>query len=113
MSTNPFQKIDDRLNGIECMLLDLKESLDRIRPSDSFDELITITEASDLLKLSIPTLYTKVSKREIPFCKQQGSKRLYFSKQELISYIKSGRCQTEKELMANPDSLILKRKGGK
>ena len=108
------------LNLIEALAKEVSELkrvifesnyLTRNEKNKDADDLLCITEAAELLNLSVPTIYSMVSKKKLHFMKK--AKRLYFSKQELISYIKSGRCQTEKELMANPESLILKRKGGK
>src|SRR5580693_4593443 len=62
------------------------------------NELLTIQEAAYLLHLSVPTVYGLVHRKEVPVCKQ--GKRLYFPKQELIAWIKSGRKQTIKELTA-------------
>ncbi|HZK07266.1 MAG TPA: helix-turn-helix domain-containing protein [Bacteroidales bacterium] len=47
--------------------------------------LMTIAEAASFLNCAIPTIYAKVSKRQIPFHKQ--GKRLYFNKKELIDWI--------------------------
>jgi excisionase family DNA binding protein len=55
------------------------------------DTLLTIKEAAKFLDLSVPTLYRKVSKTLIPFCKK--SNRLYFSKADLINWVKSSRVQ--------------------
>lgn len=56
-------------------------------PTVEGDDIINIDEAAKFLGLERPTLYTKVSKRQIPFMKQ--SKRLYFSKKDLTEWIKS------------------------
>ena len=61
-------------------------------------DLLTIKEAAKLLNLKVPTLYSKVSRREIPFMKV--SKRLYFSRKDLINYIKSG----QQDTIANPSN---------
>lgn len=52
------------------------------------DKLFIIQEAAEFLGLTVPTIYTKVSRKEIPF--KKVSKRLYFSKLELIEYINKG-----------------------
>jgi excisionase family DNA binding protein len=51
------------------------------------NDLCDISAAAEFLGLKVPTLYSKVSKREIPFSKP-GGKRLYFSKEELTKWIK-------------------------
>lgn len=78
------------------------------------DQLLNIADAAAFLSLRPPTIYGLVHKRKIPVCKQ--GKRLYFSKKELIEWIKTGRkktiCQIEEEakkyIRSNP-----KRKEGK
>jgi len=60
------------------------------------DNLFTITQAAKFLNLAVPTLYSKVSRKEIPVNKQ--GKRLYFYKSELEDWIKQGRKQTYSEL---------------
>jgi len=52
------------------------------------DVLMTIQEAAEFLHLTVPTLYSKASRGELPVKKR--SKRLYFSKLELIDYINEG-----------------------
>lgn len=69
------------------------------------DPLLTIQQAADLLHLSVPTVYGLVSKAGIP-CMKRG-KRLYFSKAELTSWIKSGRKKTLAEFDADADAYLL------
>ncbi|MBT2561361.1 helix-turn-helix domain-containing protein [Pedobacter sp. ISL-68] len=52
-------------------------------------DLLTIVQAAEFLKLSVPTLYTKVSRGEIPVNKR--GKRLYFSLAELSAWIRAGK----------------------
>ena len=65
-------------------------------PKIEADTLLNIQEAADFLRLSVPTLYGKVSARLIPFSKP--GKRLYFSKAELTEWIKQGRKKTRAEI---------------
>jgi excisionase family DNA binding protein len=64
--------------------------------TDQPEQLLTIQEAADFLNLTVPTLYSKVSKRELPVMKR--GKRLYFSNTELLDYLKSGRKKTKSEV---------------
>jgi excisionase family DNA binding protein len=68
---------------------------------DEADDLLNVTQASKLLNISVQTLYTKSSKGELPTMKR--GKRLYFSKSELIQYIKAGKKMTQEDIenMAN------------
>lgn len=77
-------------------------------PSEG-DELLTIQQAADLLKLSVTTIYGLVSKAEIPVNKR--GKRLYFSKGELTAWVKEGRKKTLTEIQEAAHKHITK-KGG-
>ncbi len=70
------------------------------RANDSQDpgeELLTIQQAAELLHLSVPTVYGLHHRRLLPGVCKTG-KRLYFLKEGLLQYIKSGRKQSAKEL---------------
>lgn len=73
-------------------------------------ELLSIDEAADLLGLSKPTIYSKCSRGELPYMKR--SKRLYFSRTELIEYIKAGRVKTNEERQDEVRNHLLKVKKG-
>lgn len=62
------------------------------------EQFLTIQEASVFLNLTVPTLYSKVSKGELPVMKR--SKRLYFSRTELMDYLKDGRKKSNSEIEA-------------
>lgn len=72
------------------------------------DELLSIQQAAKLLNLSVPTLYSKVSKNELPFMKR--SKRLYFSHTELIDYLKAGKRKSSAEIEAEADAYLSNKK---
>jgi len=71
------------------------------------EQFLTIQEAAKFLNLSVPTIYSKVSKGELPVMKR--GKRLHFSSTELMQYIKDGRKKTNSEIEAEALS-YLKRK---
>ena len=93
--TNPFEVIETRLNSIENLILDLKHQ-PTTRAENDPNQFLNIKEAAQFLNLAVPTIYSKVSKKELPFMKR--SKRLYFSKTELAEYLKKGRYKTAEEL---------------
>jgi excisionase family DNA binding protein len=107
--TNPFEVIETRLSNIETLLLDLKHKPKEVEPTEQPEQLLTIQQAAELLSLTVPTLYSKVSKGELPVMKR--SKRLYFSRTELLEYLKAGRKKTNAEIEAEAET-YLKRKGG-
>lgn len=59
------------------------------------EALLTVQEAAKFLSLSVPTIYGLIAKSELPVMKR--SKRCYFSKLELIEYLKQGRKKTISE----------------
>jgi excisionase family DNA binding protein len=79
-------------------------------PTDQPEQLLSIQQAAEFLRLSVPTLYSKVSKREIPFMK--AGKRLYFSRVELMEYVKTGRKNTITELKQATESHLSDTKKG-
>jgi len=102
---NPFAVIDRRLENIETLLLEIKHGSQKndqpLTVGDS-DELLTAQQTADFLDLSKASVYGLVHAGKIPGACKRG-KRLYFSKQELTDWIKSGRKQTAAELTAKAE----------
>ena len=90
-------------NSLRKILYVQKESL-----SIENEQLLTIKEAAEFLHLSVPTLYGYVSKSAIPVSKQ--GKRLYFSKQELTEWVKTGRKKTIAEISAEANTYLTKKR---
>lgn len=86
--------LHDKVDGIKELLLKTQQE-----HHSPYSDLLTIGQASEFLKLSVPTLYTKVSRREIPVNKR--GKRLYFSRDELSTWIKSGRRKIIEEIQSS------------
>ena len=104
--TNPFEILEARLSNIENLLLDLKHNSKDPIPQQDIEELLTVKQAAELLKLSVPTIYGYVQRAEIPVSKR--GKRLYFSKQELLDWVKEGRKRTLSEIEHEANSRIRK-----
>lgn len=96
-----------KVSNIESMMQQQAQ-----QPAKSQDELLTIKQTSELLGLSVPTLYSKVSRRELPVIKPKGTKRLYFSRSELMEFVHKGRIKTIEEIQSEAGDFI-KVKGGK
>ena len=93
------------------LLLEKVESLELLLKSQqqtngASDRPMSISEAAKFVNLTVPTLYGFVSKRTIPFSKV--GKRLYFSENELTSWIQNGRQQTRDELLSIPTVAFVK-----
>lgn len=70
--------------------------LNQLKKEVEEEQLLTAVEAGKLLKIQMPTLYALTSKNMLPFMKK--GKRLYFSKKDLINYVRSGRNRTVDEI---------------
>jgi excisionase family DNA binding protein len=55
------------------------------------NKFLTVDEASVYLSLAKQTIYGLVSERKIPFIKRKGTKRLYFSQNDLQQWIMKDR----------------------
>lgn len=92
---NPFSVIDKRLDRIESLVLELTSKGTQPAPPNTPD-LVCIDEAALLLNLAKPTVYNLVSMGKIPVMKK--SKRLYFSRDELLKWLRTGRRKTVEEI---------------
>ena len=103
---NPFLSIDERLSNIEIMLLEMKHPLPT--PQPEADGLLTVPQAAAFLNLAVPTIYTHISKGTIPHFKK--SKKVYFSKAELLAWLKEDRKLSSAEIEAQTDAYLSTRK---
>lgn len=78
-------------------------------PTEQPEQLLTVQEAAQFLNLTVPTMYSKVSKGELPVMKR--SKRLYFSSTELMEYLKEGRKKSNAEIEAEAEAYLSNKKG--
>jgi excisionase family DNA binding protein len=106
---NPFEVIEARLNNIETLLLDIKHNPKEQGQQAETDELLTVQDAAKFLSLTVPTVYGLISKGELPVMKR--SKRCYFSKVELIDYLKQGRRKTLAETAIEAERYCKTKKG--
>ena len=101
---NAVSQLSVKLDRIERLLS--KEQAEH----NKLESLLTIEQAAEFLILSKATIYSKVSRNELPFMKR--GKRLYFSQAELMDYIKEGRHKTVSEMEQEAGSYVGKKKGG-
>ena len=80
----------------------------QLQPTET-DELLTVQDTAKFLSLAVPTVYALISKGELPVMKR--SKRCYFSKVELINYLKQGRQKTVVEIAKEADNYLNKKRG--
>jgi excisionase family DNA binding protein len=102
-------QLSEKLENIERLLIEKQEQ----PPTEQPEQLLTIDEVAILLHLTKPTVYSKVSKNELPGVCKQG-KRLYFDRQTIIDWIKQGRKLSNAEVEQQAEAYLSnsKRKGG-
>jgi excisionase family DNA binding protein len=102
---NPFEVINSRLSNIENLLLEIKHPVLQ-PPTDTLpaDKPMSVNEASEFLDIAVPTVYAKVHRNELPHMKRGG--KLYFSRAELMDYLKEGKRKTSSEIKAEAVAFI-------
>lgn len=106
MGNLTFNELPQAVSDLTREIKEIKELLlankSEVAPDE--DQLLTIQQAGVLLNLSVPTLYGYVQRSEIPVSKR--GKRLYFSKKELLDWVKEGRKRTLSEIEHEANSRI-------
>lgn len=98
---------------IDCVNSCLKNNKQEPKTStDQPEQLLTVQEAAEFLNLAVATIYSKVSKGELPVMKGIGSKRLYFSRTELLDYLKAGRKKSNAEIERKAEAYLSNTKKG-
>jgi excisionase family DNA binding protein len=97
--------VSELLEKVTCIEQLLKSNGER--PNET-EGLLTISGASVFLNLSKNTIYKLAQHRAVPYIKK--GKRLYFLKEELLTWLKAGRKQTEAELKLEAETGIINAK---
>lgn len=105
----PFEKLPEVVAQIQETVTDIKSLLLALNHSTQPepDELLTVESAASYLSIAVSTIYTKISRGELPVMK--NGKRCYFSKTELLKYLKQGRQKTNSEIAKEADKYFAKR----
>ena len=104
MSNLNFESLPQVVHELSVKIDNFALLLKSTTQREDQNDLLNTKEAAKFLNLSVPTLYSKVSKKEIPHMKR--GKRLYFSKLELTDYIKSGKVFSDKEIDEQADDFL-------
>jgi excisionase family DNA binding protein len=96
-------QLNERLDRIENLL---KQQSENNQSQEPQDELLTVEQAAEFLSLATPTVYGLVQRGELPVMKR--TKRLYFSKKELMEYMKAGRKKSIKEIEEEAENFLNK-----
>lgn len=80
-------------------------------PTEPTERLLTVKETAQFLNLTVPTIYSKVSRGEIPYMKR--SKRLYFSSTEIMEYLKEGTVKSSAQIDEQADAYLSEKRKGR
>ena len=95
---------------IDCVNSCLKNNTQEQLTTEQPEQLLSIQGAAQFLNLAVATIYSKVSREELPFMKRGN--RLYFSSIELMEYLKQGRHKSNAEIEQEARAYLLKTKKG-
>lgn len=111
METFTFEQLPSAIAQLTFEVKEIKRLILEKSPESSqeTDQILNVQQTSELISLSIPTIYGLVHQSMIPFMKK--GKKLYFSKVELISWIKTGRRKTKAEIISEANQLLVRKKG--
>ena len=113
MENLTFDKLPEAVTMLTKEVSELKRLLieKQEQPTtDQSEQLLTVQGAAEFLGLTVPTIYSKCSRNEIPFMKR--SKRLYFSSTELMEYLKDGRKKSIAEIEQEEEAYLSNNKKG-
>ncbi|MFD0993207.1 helix-turn-helix domain-containing protein [Tenacibaculum geojense] len=80
----------NEVSELKGLLKKEKETKPSQEPEEQF---FNVQQTANFLGLTTATIYSKVSRNELPVMKRNG--RLYFSKLELLAYLKEGKVNQE------------------
>ena len=104
-----FEQLPELFNDLRNQFAELKDQVISYCKTTQITENqdipnMDVQAAADFLSLTVPTIYSKVSKGELPSMKRGN--RLYFSRKDLIAYLQEGRRLTNTEINALADDYI-------
>jgi len=103
-TTISFNDLPEAVAELTKKVDELYRVINKVQPQETEDQFLTVKETAKFLHLSVPTVYTKASRRELPFMKR--TKRLYFAKSDLEDYLKDGRVKTVSEIEEEADQFL-------
>lgn len=101
----PFavSKLLETVTNIESLLLENGNKKEQANPNS----LLTVPQAAEFLSLIVPTVYSMISKGILPCMKR--SKRVYFTRHELLTYLKDGKKKTLDKIAIEAGTCIKKK----
>jgi excisionase family DNA binding protein len=91
-------------------LQDLKKDVENLSKPQEKD-LMSSKETALFLDLSLPTIYSKVCRKELPYMKR--GKRIYFSRKQLLEFYNEGSFVPQRNQSIQVDEVLTNIKGRK
>ena len=98
------------LNEVSLLKNLLRKQQENNSKQEPEEQFLNVQQTAKFLGLTSATIYSKVSRNEIPKLKKNG--RLYFSKLELIEYLKEGKVNHQASISDEVDELLSNNKKG-
>ena len=112
--TLTFDQLPEAVTMLTKEVSELKHLLieKQEQPAPEPEKLLTVQETikAEFLNLTVPTIYSKTCKGELPVMKR--GKRLYFSSIDLMEYLKKGRKKSNAEIEAEAEAYLSNNKKG-
>ncbi|WP_353078647.1 helix-turn-helix domain-containing protein [Flavobacterium sp.] len=74
----------------------------------SKEEVLSLNEAAEFLKVSKSSIYKKTSQKQIPYYKPPGCKKIYFLKKDLEDWIFCNKINSVTEIGNQIESYLIK-----
>lgn len=94
---NAVTMLAEEVRHLKNLLIEKQEEVIK----DPTEKILSVIETAEFLNLRVATIYSKCSRNQLPFMKR--SKRLYFSRTELLNYLKEGRRKSKSEIEKEGD----------
>jgi excisionase family DNA binding protein len=104
MTTISFNDLPEAVAELTRKVDELYKIITNVQPEDTAEQFLTVHETAKFLNLSVPTIYSKVARRELPYMKR--GKRLYFARKDLETYLQGGRVKTVREIEDEADQYL-------
>ncbi|WP_299713795.1 helix-turn-helix domain-containing protein [uncultured Tenacibaculum sp.] len=104
------QAIAILLNEVSELKKMLKQEKENSSKQETSEQFFNVQQTANFLGLTSATIYSKVSRNELPVMKRNG--RLYFSKLELLEYLKEGKVNYQDSVSNEVDELLSNNKKG-
>lgn len=110
VAQNPFQRIDNRFEGVENILAEILASVKQSKVVSQTIKYLSTKQVATFLDKTPNAIRVMVHKGQIKSLKQGNS--LFFLESDIVDYLESGRRQNKTESILNCEEALVTRKRG-